>query len=108
MRRIGIAVLILGLLAAGSACAGDLHADIEGYVYDGNSPEPVGRIRPGRAGPIWVDDLGDIRVGNDPGIVGHTYERSGRGRLHIDVYGDVRAGGSPFEIDEADKVFRLR
>lgn len=98
-------------LAAGFATvatAGELHANIFGDVYNGDSPFSVGQIESGAEGPLRVDRFGDVYVGNSPFSVGHLEDSTGEGVLKMDEFGDVRAGDSPFVIKDAARVLNLK
>lgn len=107
MRRSILLLFSLGVIAAG-ATAGELRTDIFGNVYDGDWSIPVGQVEPGGEGRLRVDVFGDIYVEDRPFPVGHTDHPTGEGWLHMDSFGGVRAGDSLFEIEDADKVLKLK
>ena len=106
MRRSILLLFSLGVIAAG-ASAGELRTDIFGNVYDGDWSIPVGQVEPGGEGRLRVDVFGDIYVEDRPFPVGHTDHPTGEGWLHMDSFGGGRAGGSLFEIEDADKALNI-
>jgi len=92
---------LIGKAFAGSA--GDLHSDMFGNLYSGNSHFSVGKLEhaPAHAGAISADSLGNVFSGHSKLPVGHTDKApSDAGVLHNDMFGHIRSGDSQFTIGE--------
>ena len=98
----------LGTNSGGSAfsqgfAAGNLHSDVFGSMFTGNSPFSVGHLKhpPGTAGDLHTDKLGNVYSGNSPLPVGRSDAVTGHeGNLHNDVFGHVYVGDDPFPVGE--------